>query len=443
MNTIDSDMIAAQATPYGKSAIAVIRISGKGCIKTVERRLDKKLESNIIRLYKFKAVDFVENLMATCYKAPKSYTGEDEVELYCHGNPVICDGIIKALFELKIRLAMRGEFTKRAMLNGKINLMQCEALADIIDAQTTEQLIYGNNRYANGITNLDSVKQILQTALSSIEAAIHYSDELEENEVDSALLNDVYKGLNKAIVILRDEKTRYGGGRIINEGFKIAIIGEPNVGKSTLLNALTEKDRAIVTDIAGTTRDTIEDGYVYKHKKFNVIDTAGITETTDTVEKIGVERAKRAAETADAVLYVTCDSTKAEKYLPKSGTIRITVLNKCDSESDVIENYKKAEKDGVLRISAKNGVNITALKEKIYSVCPKDSGAICNHRQYDCVLRCLDSCLAAESESAKVNGLEIVAALLYDAYSAITELYGETADEKILETVFQRFCVGK
>ncbi|MDE7464494.1 MAG: 50S ribosome-binding GTPase, partial [Clostridiales bacterium] len=229
---------------------------------------------------------------------------------------------------------------------------------------------------------------------------------------------------------------------IIKDGFKVALIGAPNVGKSTLLNALTDSDRAIVTPIAGTTRDTVDGEYVYRGKKFCVTDTAGLTETDDVVEKIGVERAKKAAEDADAVVFVTVDGGKTPDG---AKTAAVTVVNKNDGIADVGDNFKAAEKKGGLYISAKCGKNITALKAKLYELCPKTAGGICNHRQYDCVTRALAACEAAREESKKAQGLEIVAAALFDAYSAIQELYGEgdRADEKVIETVFERFCVGK
>ena len=287
---------------------------------------------------------------------------------------------------------------------------------------------------------LKDVEITLNRALSSIEAVLHYGDELEDNEIDGAVCDDVFGKIDGLIEILENEKKKFGGGRIINDGFKVALVGMPNAGKSTLLNALTESDRAIVTEIAGTTRDTIEGNYVYDQKKFVIIDTAGIAETRDVVEKIGIERAKSAAKDADAGIFL---SESAEmNNLDVSGT-KIYVENKCDDEKDVGVDYEKAEKNGRLRISAKLGKNINALKQKLYDICPKDAGAICNHRQYDCVLRCLDALKSAKEQGTGMQSLEIVAAALYDAYSAIEQLYGKCADERVLDSVFERFCVGK
>ncbi len=436
------DMIAALATPYGKSAVAIIRISGDGCIKLLERFLSKPLKIGQLRYNTFKNGEFTEHLMAAAFKSPNSYTGEDTVELYPHGNMTVCDCIIKTLYENGVRQAERGEFTERAFGNGKLDLMQCEALADIIDAQTTEQLIYGNKRFDGGFKSLSAVEQLLKRALSSVEAVLHYSDEMEDNEVDKAVIGDVYGSIDRAIGTLEGEVGGFAGGKIINDGFKVALIGSPNVGKSTLLNALTDSDRAIVTDIAGTTRDTLDGEYVFNGRKFVITDTAGLNEDAqDKVEKIGITRALAAAEQADAVIIVTdCDTKiKAEQFKRC-----FTVKNKCDGVSDVGTDYNSAtDGNGMLQISAKTGKNITAVKQKLYDMCPKDFGAICNHRQYDCVLRCLDSLKAAKTELNKAEGLEIIAALLYEAYSAITELHGEQADESVITAVFERFCVGK
>ncbi len=437
----DNKIITALATPYGKSAIAVIRISGDGSIALASRYLCREIGINKIKFNRFKTDGFEEKLMAVGYAAPRSYTGEEMVELFPHGNPIVCDKIIKTLLDGGARLAERGEFTKRAFENGKVDLMQCEALADIIDAQTEEQLIYGNKRYDGEFKGLDEAEKALNTALSTVEAVLHYGDELEENEIDYGILNDVYGSIDGIIAKLEAEIAGYGGGRIVNEGFKIAIIGKPNVGKSTLLNALIETDRAIVTPIAGTTRDTVDGFYVFDGKKFVVTDTAGINETTDVVEKIGIDRAKTAAERADAVLIVT-DGEK----VPDLGIDcdkKLAVRNKCDGIIDVGEDYSAAETDGILSMSAKNGKNIAALKRKLYDMAPKSSGAVCNHRQYECVVKCLNACKAAKAECNKADGLEIVAAALFDAYSEIEKLYGKQADESVISSIFERFCVGK
>lgn len=438
-----NDIIAALSSPYGKSAVAVIRISGEGCKELAERYLSRELKNGELRYNTFKASGFTEHLMAVYFENPHSYTGEDTVELYPHGNTAICDGIIKTLTDDGARLAERGEFTKRAFLNGKLDLMKCEALADIIDAQTTEQLVYGNARFDGQFKSLETTEKQLNKALSTVEAILHYGDELEGEDIDSAIVDDVFSSIDVAAEKLEAEINAFDGGKIINDGFKIAVIGEPNVGKSTLLNALTDSDRAIVTDIAGTTRDIIDGEYVYNGRKFVIIDTAGIKDyTADEVEKIGIERAKTAAKTADAVLYVVTDDRSISR-LPEIDGKSAVIINKCDEINDAGTDFKTAESDGMLKISAKFGKNVTALKQKLYEMCPKDHGALCNHRQFACAVKCLDSLKEAQAERENSESLEIVAALLYDAYSAITALHGENADEKVISSVFERFCVGK
>lgn len=445
MNIIHNkkNIIVALATPYGKSAVAIIRMSGSGCIELASRYLARAPKVGRIEYNIFKADKFDEKLMTACFKAPKSFSGEDTVELYPHGNMTVCDGIIATLINGGARMAERGEFTKRAFENGKLDLMQCEALADIIDAQTTEQLNYGNKRYDGGFKALNDAEKALNKALSSVEAVFHYSDELEDNEIDETVMSDVYGAVDGVIAALSAEINGYVGGKIINDGFKIALIGAPNVGKSTLLNALTDSERAIVTPIAGTTRDTIDSDFVYNDRKFTVVDTAGLNaDTTDEVEKIGIVRSLHAAENADAVLFVTDDPSK-QPDLPFEVSNLTVVQNKCDGQKDVGTEYNKCSDGNRIKISAKNRINITALKQKLYDLCPKDHGAICNHRQYGCAIRCLDSLKEAKKQSRGAQNLEIVAALLYEAYSAITELYGGQADEKVLDSVFKRFCVGK
>lgn len=449
-NNVNKDIIAALATPYGRSAIAAIRISGDGCKAVVEGFLRRPLVDGRLSFNTFDTGAFTENLTAVYYRAPRSFTGEDTVELFPHGNMTVCDGIIKALFSVGIRAAERGEFTERAFINGKLDLMQCEALADIIDAETPEQLVYGNKRYNNEFKSLSTVRKLLNTALSTVEAVLHYGDELEKEDIDDGIPNDVYTALDTMIAELRAEKDKYASGRMIKNGFRVALIGLPNVGKSTLLNALTDSDRAIVTAEAGTTRDTLDGEYIYRNRKFIVTDTAGLNEkAVSEAEKIGIERARRAAADADAVITVVNgnNTTDIKGYADAENKTTeqaaLTVRNKCDGLTDSGIDYAAAERGGALEVSAKNGINITALKEKIYSLCPKELGGICNHRQYDCVIRCLDACEAAKRESGKAEGLEIVAALLYEAYTAVAELYGENADEAVIDSVFSRFCVGK
>lgn len=438
-STLDN-IIVALATPYGRSAIAAIRMSGGGSIELAQSFLSRPLKAECLKKNRFIAGSFAETLTAVCFKAPYSYTGEDTVELYPHGNMVVCNRIISELIGAGARAAERGEFTKRAFLNGKLDLMQCEALADIIDAQTSEQLEYGNKRFDGGFKSLGEAEKLLKTALSSVEAVLHYSDELEAGEIEASIDGDVYAALDRVIAMLESELKGYDGGRVINDGFKVALIGAPNAGKSTLLNALTESDRAIVTPIAGTTRDTVDGEFAYNGRKFIVTDTAGLTETLDKVERLGVERAKKAAEHADAVVFFADGEIKP----PKTTCPIITVQNKCDAQADVGTDYKAAENGGALMISAKCGINIKALKQKLYDASPKSCGGICNHRQYDCVSRCLEACKSAKKEGKKADGLEIVAAALYEAYSAICALYGEgDADERVLDAVFDRFCVGK
>lgn len=439
MNSVDNDIIIALATPYGKSAVAAIRMSGSGSKALARRFLVRPLAVGELKYNTFVSGNFTEHLMAVAFESPRSYTGEQTVEFYPHGNMAVCETIIKTLIEAGARQAERGEFTMRAFQNGKLDLMQCEALADIIDAQTSEQLVYGNKRYDGGFKALGEVENLLKNALALIEAALHYSDELEGEEVDGEI-DEVKSAIDRAISALCIEKQGFAGGKIINDGFKVALLGKPNVGKSTLLNALTGSDRAIVTAVAGTTRDTVEGSYVYGGRKFAVTDTAGLNDdTADEVEIIGIKRAVAAAKSADAVVYVTVDG-KVDIDLSEYER-PVVVMNKCDGVEEFGTEYGKS--GDILRISAKNGINITALKQKLLDMCPKDYGSVCNHRQYKCVCRCLDSLVCAQKELNAAGGLEIVAALLYEGYSAITELYGEQADESVISEVFSRFCVGK
>lgn len=423
-----TDIIIALATPSGRSALAVIRASGKNCKKVVEKALDKPLKENgrvCTRI--FKSGGFVEKLNCVWYKS--GYTGEESVELYVHGNPLIIEKIITTYIKLGMKSAEGGEFSYRAYQNGKLDLSQCEAILDIIEARSESQLRFANMRAEKKERDeLDRVKEDITYMLAFTEAQLHYQDEMEKSEI-AGFEETFNERIERAINSL--EKMIYSnGGRIEREGLKIALLGEPNVGKSTLLNALIGKDRAIVDSDAGTTRDTIEEGYVYKGRAFVITDTAGIRGSDNRAEQIGVERALKVAEDADVIVAFLPLVKGAEAFKEKT----VIIENKCDDIED--GNCE----DGALKISAKFGKNIDALKEVLLKRAERvEPSAICNPRQ---------KAAAAEAvnylkDAVRAKEIELKAQDLYDALDALKDVNGEKFRESVIGEVFKNFCVGK
>lgn len=427
----NKDIIVARATAAGTAALAIIRVSGKGS-KAITEKICKPLEeARHVYLRTLTLKNIKEQATVIYYDAGHSYTGEESVEVICHGNENIVNEIINEYVRFGARHAKGGEFTYRAFLNGKLDLNMSEAVNDVITAESIEQINYSEERLqGTAYAEVFEVERLLKDALGGMEAVFHYSDELQGGEEDDAL-KEVYDKLEDARARLNELLNNYDAGRRIREGVRVAIIGRPNVGKSTLLNAILKCDRAIVTDVAGTTRDTIEEGYFYKGRKFVIIDTAGIRNAKDGAERLGVDRAFKAAEDADVVLNVSDNG----EFLTVNNKCVITVMNKCDSQTLPESDDTKES------ISAKNNINIESLKEKIYKATAGTPSAICNARQLDCAKRCLNA--INKALTIPQNQIELVDALCFEAYDSINEMFGKKVSDEIITNVFSRFCVGK
>ncbi len=396
----------------------------------------------------------IDRGICTVFRAPHSFTGEDVVEISCHGGIILTQKVLEAAFEVGAVQAGPGEFTKRAFVNGKLSLSQAEAVGMMIDAESDEQLALAVS-HGNGAMKRksDELYEGLKTVVTGVFANVDFPDEDLAELSDEEVLIEVKK-IEEELSAL---KGSYKVGKAVVEGIGTVIVGKPNTGKSSLLNRLVGRDRAIVTDIAGTTRDTIEESVVCGRVMLRLVDTAGIRESEDAVEKIGVERSLKALEEAELVIGVFDLSRKFDgedeliiDKLKKSHAVKIAVLNKTDLD----EKFDRTKLDGgvftnIIEISAESGSGIDSLKNTINSlyidgeIDYNSRAVITNARQNASVSRALEYVRSAISEleggiSADTAGFDLEAAL-----SELSELDGRKITEEIVDGIFHRFCVGK
>ena len=388
----------------------------------------------------------IDQVLVSVMKAPKTYTGEDTVEINCHGGIAVTKRVLEAVFRAGARPAEPGEFTKRAFLNGKIDLSRAEAVIDIINADNE---LAGKNALSQLkgklFSEISEARNKIIDLSARMQVAIDYPDEDLEDITPLGII-EVLSGCRD--IISKILKNSENGG-IITEGIKTAIVGKPNVGKSSLLNCLSKSDRAIVTDIAGTTRDTIEERITLNGVPINLIDTAGIRETTDTVEKIGVEKSRRSIDEADLVIVVLDAKTgiteeDAEILDKTNDKNRIVILNKIDLMSE--------DKDvpcDAIKISAKTGEGVEELSRKINEkynigeITAADFNAVTNVRQKAALERSYASVCRAISIMESGEPQDFATLDIYDAADALGEITGETVSDDIVTAIFHNFCVGK
>ena len=438
------ETIVALATPPFKSALAIIRVSGEDSFDIVSKCFSKDLR-NVDKRTSFvgQVIDedtLIDDVVLIAYKGPRSFTGEDLVEIICHGSMLIANQIIKVLLSKGARLAERGEYSMRAYLNGKVDLVQAEAINDVINAQTEEAKVLSLMSLEGETSSLiNPIKTKIANLIALIEVNIDYP---EYEDIEVANKEKIVTSIDEMIPIIDDLVADGEKGRIIKDGIKVAIVGKPNVGKSSLLNALMGEEKAIVTDIAGTTRDIIEGDINLNGVVLHLLDTAGIRESDDKVESIGINKAKDTINKAELVIVVLDasqeldDEDKEILELSKDKN-RIIVYNKTD--------LKKIE--GGLSISALNN-DITALKDEIYRVLGLDDKSfkqpsLNNVRQIGLLRQAKESLLDAKRDALNDLGVDLISVSLMDAYTSILSITGENHDIDISKEIFSRFCVGK
>ena len=431
--------IAAISTANGTGGVAIIRISGAGSLEIAKKMFTPSGGNvdyipNYMYPGKIEGDGFFDYGFAVYFKAPKSFTGEDIVEFHCHGGVRIARGILKKALSLGARAAERGEFTKRAFLNGKLSLASAEGMIDMINAESLALVRAGSMMYSEKLTaEVKNIQNSLKDILAQVAVEIDYPEE-DEQGVDLAKTAKDINALNNQITRLIGT---YSGGKKIKSGVTVAICGKPNTGKSSLLNALLGYDKAIVSDEAGTTRDAVEGEIELFGVKYNLIDTAGIRERAGTVESIGIERAKTAMLSADIVLAVTDEQGAAHLPQKPNGEV-IKVFNKCDLYAP------RGEYD--IAVSAKTGEGLESLKQLIAQKgageAASDKAYIVEERHYSALQRAAQALNEAAVNVSSLT-LDLIAVDLKEAWEALGEITGETASEEIISTVFQKFCVGK
>lgn len=441
-----NDNIAAISTAAGAAGVAVIRISGDSSLSVAEKLFRpvgktpvKDFIPNFMYAGEIDAGDFKDFGLCVYFKAPKSFTGEDTVEFHSHGGVAISRGILKKILSSGARLAKNGEFTRRAFMNGKLSLASSEGLIDMINAESTAGVKAGYSLYREKLTkDVTEMQEGLTAALSQIDADMDFPEEGLEETSREAVSLALDAAIEKTDALLATFKT---GSRVKN-GVKVGIVGKPNVGKSSLLNALLGFDKAIVSGIAGTTRDVVEGSLDIGGVKFFLSDTAGIREA-DGIESFGVELSKKALNENDILLFLVAagDITAEDEqvYSLCKDKNALFIVNKTD-ESDT--------KDGRadLYVSAKTGEGIEELKKLLYerTVSETDLSGdfLCEERHYEALTRAKES-LSSAKRGVETEPLDVLAIDITAGWQALGEITGKTASEDIIDDIFSRFCVGK
>lgn len=452
------DTIVALATPPGIGAIAIIRVSGKEAISIVEPLFEsvrgKKLsqqKSHTILLGRIKERSKIfDEALVSVFKGPNTYTGEDVVEISCHGSPYIQQQIVQLLLRNGCRNASAGEFTLRAFLNGKMDLSQAEAVADLIASDSASAHEIALNQMRGGFSHeIEGLRQELLNFASLIELELDFSQE----DVEFANRDEFNTLLVRITEVLKKLIDSFSLGNVMKHGVPIAIVGEPNVGKSTLLNALLNEEKAIVSDIAGTTRDTIEDQISIKGVNFRFIDTAGIRDTEDTVEKIGIERTFSKIDQAKLIVYLFDGNLYNPNTLQDIATKfpekpLLPICNKVDTlQKDTVEKLQ-SEIPNALFISAKDGEGVESLKEKLYQSVETgtlhgDNVVVSNSRHYDALLKALEEIQKVKEGMEVGVASDLIAIDIRQALFHLGEITGSVTTDDLLGNIFSNFCIGK
>ena len=433
------DTIVALATPPGKAGVAIVRISGNKSYEILQAitKCDSEFLPRIMYLKDIYVNDIQDNALVVYFKGPNSYTGEDIAEIQCHGGYFIAQQVITECQKLGARMAEAGEYSKRAFLNGKLSVDQAEGIIDIINAESEAQARAGSVLMQGKLFEIISNLQTeLTDILAEIEAKLDYPEYEYSDSENIEVLNRL-TSIEKQLDELLATKV---SGMMIKNGVKVAIVGAPNAGKSSLLNALTNSDKSIVTDIAGTTRDIVEAEYVYNGIVFRLFDTAGIRDCADVVELIGIDRAKQSIQDADLVLKLIDISNPQDIEVKDRPTI--TVYNKIDL-------FTKTEKnvDNVIYISAKDGTNVETLKQMIFDKTMvqgynTSQFYLSNARHIECVTNA-KLALNSAINTFTTTSLDFVVADIHACWAHLGEVSGINSNERIIDRIFEKFCLGK
>ena len=452
-----NDTICAIATSQGVGAIAIIRISGEDSIKVVNKIFKgkdlEKVESHTINYGHITDGDkIIDEVLVSVMKAPKTFTAEDTVEINTHGGISPTNKVLELLLENGCRLAEPGEFTKRAFLNGRIDLLEAEAVMDMINSKTDAQRQMAINQIGGKVSDLiNSLRSDMVQIISNINVNIDYPEYDDVDIITNEILIPKITSLKARIEKILKESEN---GKIIKEGIKTSIVGRPNVGKSSLLNALLEEDKAIVTDIAGTTRDIVEGQITINGILLNMIDTAGIRKTEDKIEAIGVEKSFKMIDDSELVLLMLNNnenlSNDIKEIIEKIKEKHyIAIINKIDLENKLNRDELGIPLDKIVEISVKENKGIDDLKEKIvkmfniYELETKDPTYLNNSRSISILKRCLKSINDIEYGLKNNMPIDMIELDIKNIWEELGTINGTTYEEELLDEMFQRFCLGK
>ena len=445
---MEEKTICAISTPIGNGGISIVRMSGPKC-KDILQKITcyntLKMDARKLYLTTIKTQNFDDQALVVWFKSPFSYTGEDMVEIQCHGGIVVANGILKELVQNGCKLAESGEFTKRAFINGKISLDKAEGVIDMINAQN-EQAVKSGFDLLSG--KLKERVQDIQSNLTTCQAQIEVAMDYPEEDLQKSTKKQIKQILEECNQKLQNLLSTVATGKLVKNGINVLILGKPNAGKSSLLNALLGYDRAIVSNIAGTTRDTVEESFVFNNMSFNLIDTAGIRDADNLVEQIGIERAKANILKADIILVVLDASENLDiedqNILDLTqNKNRIIVLNKTDIFNKISQKF-----DEMIEISALNGKNIEKLKQMIFDKVVNQNilsgGLVITNARHANALQNANSALHDALKELDAGAtLDLVVMEIKQAWLNLGEITGENSNETIINTIFEKFCVGK
>lgn len=455
------DTIAAVATAPGEAGIGIVRLSGKNSLEIAQKIFrphieGKKISENSRKLLYGKICQgekILDEVLLSYMKAPHTFTGEDIVEINCHGGYISVQRILALVLKEGARIAQPGEFTKRAFLSGRIDLSQAEAVIDIIKAKTESGMDIAQQQLFGGLSSkVKKSRDIITMSLAKITVAIDFPEEDEPEVTYEELAGNISQVKEEISALIAS----FDNGKILRDGLKTVIVGKPNVGKSSLLNALLRESRAIVTDIAGTTRDVIEEYLNIGGIPLKIMDTAGIRQTEDLVEKIGVERSVESMEKADlCILMLDASSPLTEEDISLLSLMRekksLVLLNKSDlkpllTEEEILARLPEKK---IIRVSAKEGIGIAELEEEIRSlvyfgqVSVENDIMVSNLRHKDALQRACNSCEDALRGLSEGLPLDILETDFRDIWDALGLITGESVSEDLLDTIFREFCIGK
>lgn len=453
------DTIAAIATPIGEGGISIIRVSGENALEIVNKIFRganlNKVASHTIHyghIIDYANKDVVDEVLVTVMLAPKTFTRENTVEVSCHGGLLVTQKILQLILDNGARMATPGEFTKRAFINGRIDLTQAESIMDIIEAKTDRARQVAMKQLEGGLLfEIRKLRQELLNTMAHEEVNIDYP----EYDMDDVTSEEMYDKAQQVIKEIDKLLATAQEGKVVRSGLATAIVGRPNVGKSSLLNYLSKEEKAIVTNIAGTTRDTLEEYVSLKGILLKLIDTAGIRQTDDIVEKIGVERSKRAITESDLVLLLINSSEELTEEDQKLLELtqdkkRIVILNKADQVAKITKkDIQKITDSPIVTISVLKKQNMIGLEEAIKSLFlqgitdSKSEVMVTNQRQNDLLRKAKQSLIEAIEAINDNMPLDLVQIDLKEAWDSLGEITGDTAPDELITQLFSKFCLGK